>query len=186
MKSLPLATAVAFALITPSFSASLRSTLDVKSSGGTASASFVESSLPSFLLSGSGGSFRIQAAGIVGGDSWQFLVDGQGRAELLAAPTVPVDRIGSFANGQREIAHHDLELSADRFAPDPVGFLIGRLGEDYFAFETAKWNPSDVRFRIYSDVREIPAPSVSESVPEVRTGVLTLLSCLLLLRARRR
>ena len=170
-------------------SATLRSTLVVRRSGGTATGSFVEAGLPSFIISGHGaGGFRIQSAGTTTvGTGWEFLVNADQQVRLFTSPTFDLaDATQTFQRGQRVIDHSALGFVTDTRNPDPVAFLIGRLGDDFYAFRVSRENPNNERLRLYSDVLDVQPFNSARLAPIPEPSTALLLAPLAALACRRR
>lgn len=177
----------ALALMAAADAATLVSALNINRNGGTATGSFVNNELPGFVLTASAGRISIRSASSNPAFQWQFLLDGNGETPLRTQPTVDLAESLTFSSGPIRIFENAIPLSADRFNPDPVYYLIGRVNGSYHAFEVARWasGPTD-RLRFYG-VEDVTFQDSNAllPVPEPGAAAIGLVGAALLLIRRR-
>lgn len=177
----------ALALLAAADAATLVSALNINRNGGTATGSFVNNELPGFVLSASAGRISIRSSSSNPAFQWQFLLDGNGETPLRTQPTIDLAESLTFSGGPVRIFENSIPLSADRFNPDPVYFLIGQVNGTYHAFQVARWasGPTDrLRFYGVQDVTFFDSNAVTP-VPEPAAAALGLVGAALLLIRRR-
>ncbi len=188
MKLRTLATLIAtIGLAATAEAATLVSALNINRNGGTATGSFVNNELPGFVLTASQGRISIRSNSSNPAFQWQFLLNGNGETPLRTAPTIDLTESLTFSGGPVRIFENAIPLSADRFNPDPVYFLIGKVNGSFHAFEVARWasGPTDrLRFYGVQDVTFIDSNAVIP-VPEPGAAAIGLLGTALLLIRRR-
>lgn len=177
----------ALAFSASAHAATLVSALNINRNGGTATGSFVNNELPGFVLSASAGRISIRSNSTNPAFQWQFLLDGNGETPLRTQPTIDLAESLTFASGPVRIFENNIPLSADRFNPDPVYYLIGQVNGAYHAFQVARWasGPTDrLRFYGVEDVTVFDSNAVAP-IPEPAAAALGLLGAVLLLVRRR-
>jgi hypothetical protein len=146
-------TILAFIFITNSYAhgalnLELRSVLDIKRSGGTAVGSFdtqLGDDGPNFQLGVTGRTtFNIRNNGGGADGDWEWRTSGV----LENSTTVVIPDTTIWSSGVVPIDDSPLLSNADRFAPDSVGYLIGRWNSDYYAFRFGIWSDRE-RLRLY-------------------------------------
>lgn len=176
------------------FGATLVSLVDARRSGGTATGTFVDNTLPTFLLAPVTGTFGIRNAGTHPSGQWEFAVGASGLAEVKNTATINLSEINSFSSAAIAIDASGIGFSADRFNPSESGFLFAKVGDDYHAFRVALWsnnnnaNPNGDRLRFYEAMPASIAASSSyiTVVPEPSVAIIGCFSVLALALRRKR
>jgi hypothetical protein len=176
------------------FGATLVSQVDARRSGGTSTGTFVDNTLPSFLLAPVSGNFGIRNAGVHPAGQWQFVVGASGFATVKSTATINLSEISSFSSAAIAIDASGIGFSADRFSPTETGFLFAKLGDDYHAFRVALWsnnknaNANGDRLRFYEamPVTIVTSSSSLTVVPEPSISLFGCFTALALVLRRRR
>lgn len=148
--------------------ATLVSLVDARTTGGTSVGSFRDNELPSFLLAPSSGRFSISNSGPNTVGTWEFAVFASGATKLQSSNTLNLNSITSFSSATTIIDPNAIPVSADRFNPSAVWYLIARVGQNYEAFQVALWmsSPTAPRLRFYG---------TTPVTLEISTGALTVI-----------
>jgi len=144
----------------------IRSVLDTKRSGGTASGSFLESAAPNFLIKSAGGGFAIQNSSGGGAGTWAWRASG----ELEPLTLATIEETESWTTGPTPIVESPLGINEDRHNPTSVAYLYARLNDDYYGFRLGLWDGGN-RLRLYG-VDNVDVIINTNPVPEASAYAL--------------